>query len=279
MKTLKYFLFLLPLLFLTACGGWELEKNQTEWFSIEIPKGATIESHQDDYGIYASIKNTTNTDIDIEILPVEVPLQKAYDIIGKYYSHNRIISKMSSDTTHFYWDNAQGIKEDISNELLRCETYCFHKSGFTVVISSYGIKQDYISIKDIASSIEMTSKPYDEEQMKKLISQYEKDAPVEAKKAIQKMLPPGYECKDANLINHGEHYTMECTLTGNFSYSELLPLSQNTSKINALQTMLSYTSFGPYTVYAPHIMKAELYGLKTFLLFVDTKGQRIEFKR
>ena len=272
---LKITLISLIFFVLTSCGGWELEKKQTDWFSIEIPKGSTIESHQDDYGIYASIENTTNTDIFIEILPVEAPLRKVYDIIGKHYSHNKI----SNDTTHFEWDNAKGIMEDISDEFLRGETYCFHKSGFTVVISSYGRIQDYKSIKDIASSIEITSKPFDKEQKKKLISQYEKDAPAEAKIAIQKMLPPGYECQDTKLINNGGDYTIKCTLTGNYDYGELLLLSQKIPKINALMTVLEYPSFGPYTVYAPHIMKAELFGVNTLLLFTDTKGQRIELKR
>ena len=79
----KIALYLLMIMFCIA----DAEAAQTKWFTINLPKGATISAQSDDIAIYAEIKNTKSTQILIEALPFKASLQDAYKLIGRKYDN------------------------------------------------------------------------------------------------------------------------------------------------------------------------------------------------
>ena len=248
-----------------------VEAAQTKWFTINLPKGATISAQSDDVAIYAEIKNTTSTQILIEALPFKASLQDAYRLIGRKYP---VLFSRQGKPERFDYSRVKGLRAELGDNKIKGEAFCFHKDGYTVYICSYGERGFYKSISEIVNSMVFTVPPYNEKQMEEMVTLLKKTLPYQVKSALSNMMPNGYACKDV-VLNIGNGYCQfKCTLTGNFSYPHFPNgMSRSNPKANLLAKAIKSPSIE--TIDAPLLSTAYLLGAKLSFKFVKPDGSLI----
>ena len=251
----------------------ELKAAQTKWFTVDIPKDATINAHCDDIAIYAEIRNKSNNQILIEALPFKVSLQDAYSLIGRKYPTFMFSGHNSPE--YFSYSRVNGLKAQLSDDNLRGEAYCFYQNGYTVYIFGYGRKGYYKSISQIVNSLNFIVPPYTKKQMEGVITQIKKALPYQVKSSLTKMMPKGYTCNDV-ILNVGNGYCQfKCILTGDFSFPHFPYSIQKTfPKVSMLVEAMKNPSI--YTIDAPLLTTAYLLGSKMKFSFVKPDGRIIK---
>lgn len=267
----KIALYILMIMFCIA----DAEAAQTKWFTINLPKGATISAQSDDIAIYAEIKNTASTQILIEALPFKASLQDAYKLIGRKYP---VLFSRQGMPERFNYSRVKGLKAGIGDNKIKGEAFCFHKDGYTVYICSYGERSVYKSISEIVNSISFTVPPYNEKQMGEMLTLLKKALPYQVKSALSKMMPNGYACKDV-VLNIGNGYCQfKCTLMGDFSYPHF---PNEVSRSNPKAKLLSKAIKNPSieTIDAPLLSTAYMLGAKLSFSFIKPDGKQIMLDR
>lgn len=267
----KIALCILMIMFCVA----DAEAAQTKWFTINLPKGATISAQSDDIAIYAEIKNTTSTQILIEALPFKASLQDAYKLIGRKYP---VLFSRQGKPERFDYSRVKGLRAELGDNKIRGEAFCFHKDGYTVYICSYGERSVYKSISEIVNSMVFTVPPYNENQMGELVTLLKKALPYQVKSALSKIMPNGYACKDV-ILNIGNGYChFKCTLNGDYSYPHFPnELSRVNPKANSLAKAIKSPSIE--TIDAPLLSTAYLLGAKLSFSFIKPDGKQIKLDR
>lgn len=253
----------------------DVNAAQTNWFTINLPKGATISAQTDGIGIYAEIKNTSSTQILIEALPFKASLQDAYKLIGRKYP---VLFSRQGMPERFNYSRVNGLKAEIGDKKIKGEAFCFHKDGYTVYICSYGERNVYKNISEIVNSLAFTKKAYNESQMGELVTLLKKALPYQVKSALSQIMPNGYACNDV-VLNIGNGYChFKCTLTGDYGYPHF---PNDVSRSNPKAKLLAKAIKSPSieTIDAPLLSTAYLLGAKLSFSFVKPDGKQIKLDR
>lgn len=251
-------------LLLMGCVGYE--RTSTDWFDINIPKGASIVTNSDGVALKAEIQKTSNTQIFIEALPAEVSVEDAFTLIGKQYP----VSSLHHSYPYpeeFDYSQVKGIKGVYTDEFLRGEDFCFIKDGYTVYACSYGRKGDYNSIREIVRSIDFKVQASDYKRKKEINSYLKQALPKQIKSILSGMMPVGYDCKDVFLIERNGNWDLECILDGNFDYP-VFPygVEQNNTKAILLARVIESPSV--YSIQSPLLYTVYLLGGKISFKFL-----------